>query len=265
MKTTLSVLLLFCSFFSTKAQETSVSKNVSHFSIESPELNKSKKIWLYLPENYKTSKKKYPVIYLHDGQNLFVSKASNSTQWNIDKKLDSLKAQVIVVGIESSGHQDEELSPYPTEKHPEASGEKYTEFLVKTLKPYIDSHYKTKTDAANTTIIGSAVSGVTAMYTVLKYPTVFGKAGIFSPSFWVSDKIYTLAASSPTLNSKIYFLTGNNESEEMVIDLQKMKTTLLENNVISKSNLFVSIVPNGASNQKLWQDGFVGAYLWLQK
>jgi predicted alpha/beta superfamily hydrolase len=67
----------------------------------------------------------------------------------------------------------------------------YLHFIVKTLKPYIDTHYRTKTKAKNTTIMGSSLGGLVSYYAILKYPEVFGKAGVFSPSFWFS-KIFIL-------------------------------------------------------------------------
>ena len=73
---------------------------VTSFMIEAPQLQTSKKIWLYLPHNYNTSKKKYPVIYMHDAQNLFDNKTSYAGEWHVDETLDSLKAEVIIVGIE---------------------------------------------------------------------------------------------------------------------------------------------------------------------
>lgn len=266
MKKIILTAFLICTIVLAKAQKSTASKNVSQFSIHSPELNTSKKIWLYLLENYKNSKTKYPVIYMHDAQNLFDAKTSYVGEWNIDEKLDSLHAKVIVVGIEHGGDKrTEELTPYSNEKYGGGKGENYTDFIVKTLKPYIDKNYKTEPDVNHTTIMGSSLGGLISMYAVLKYPTVFDKAGIFSPSFWYSDKIYDLAASSSPLKTKIYFLCGDNESEEMVIDLQKMKTTLLENEVISKQNLEVRIIENGEHNEKLWRNGFVGAYLWLNQ
>ena len=96
-------ILLFILIFSLNnlfSQESTASKNVTSFTIDVPQLNCAKKIWLYLPNGYANSKKKYPVIYMHDGQNLFDSKTSYVGEWNIDEKLDSLNAQVIVVGIE---------------------------------------------------------------------------------------------------------------------------------------------------------------------
>lgn len=93
-------LFLFPFFFLLTFTVCNSQKNVSTFTIEAPQLQTSKKIWLYLPENYATSTKKFPVIYMHDGQNLFDAKTAYAGEWQIDETLDSLKAEVIVVGIE---------------------------------------------------------------------------------------------------------------------------------------------------------------------
>ena len=114
-------ILFFCFFFLVAkgwTQESTASAQVSTFSIVSPELQTTKKIWLYLPKNYSASKKKYSVIYMPDAQNLFDAKTAYSGEWNIDEKLDSLSAQVIVVGIEHGNEKRlEELTPYPHEKY----------------------------------------------------------------------------------------------------------------------------------------------------
>ena len=266
MKIKILFLVLIFGFLTATAQESSASKNISTFSIDSPELQTTKKIWIYLPENYRNSNTKYPVLYMHDAQNLFDAKTSFVGEWNIDEKLDSLRAPIIVVGIEHGNEKRmDELTPYPNEKYGGGSGEKYTEFIVQTLKPYIDSHYQTKTTAKSTSIMGSSLGGLISMYAVLKYPKTFGKAVIFSPSFWFSDKIYNLAAISPKLDSKIYFLCGDHESDDMVNDLKKMKTLLLENKVIASKNMETKIIKKGEHNEKLWRDGFVHSFLWLEK
>ena len=91
---------------------------VTAFTIEAPQLQTSKKIWLYLPHNYNSTEKKYPVIYMHDAQNLFDDTTAFSGEWLIDETLDSLKAEVIIVGIEHGNEKrTEELTPFPNEKY----------------------------------------------------------------------------------------------------------------------------------------------------
>lgn len=258
----LAILLL--STLIGKAQSTA-SKNVSTFTIEAPQLNTSKKIWIYLPENYsKNIQKKYSVIYMHDAQNLFDAKTSYSGEWNVDEKLDSLKAQVIVVGIEHGNEKRiDELTPFKNEKYGGGNADNYLEFIVKTLKPYIDKNYRTKLKAKSTILFGSSLGGLVSFYGALKYPETFGKAGVFSPSFWFSNDIYAFAEKQPKIKTKIYFLCGDKESDDMVKDLTKMKRLLDTKRCYCLHLDKTKIVKGGEHNEKLWRDYFVEALLWL--
>lgn len=251
-------------------KQSTASKQISTFTIDAPQLQSKKKIWIYLPINYKATKKKYPVIYMHDGQNLFDAKTSFVGEWNVDEKLDSLKAQVIVVGIEHGNEKRiEELTPYKNSKYGGGNADKYLEFIVKTLKPEIDSKYRTKSNSRNTAIMGSSLGGLASFYAVLKYPNVFGKAGIFSPSFWFNQKeIIELTEKSPKLKTKIYFLCGDNEGDEkdkkiMLTELNNIDRLISKNRCECKHLTKKTIIKGGQHNEKLWRDGFVNAYLWL--
>ncbi|NBW27819.1 MAG: alpha/beta hydrolase [Flavobacteriaceae bacterium] len=262
-KITLFFILLF-SLNNLFSQESTASKSVSTFSIEAPQLNCSKKIWLYLPKEYTTSKKKYPVIYMHDGQNLFDSKTSYVGEWNIDEKLDSLNAQVIVVGIEHGNEKRiDELTPYKNEKYGGGNGDNYLEFIVKTLKPKIDFTYRTKHNTVNTVIMGSSLGGLISYYALLKYPEVFGKAGVFSPAFWINPKIFELTKNTKTLDSKMYFLCGDNESTDMVPDVNKMEILVSDIRCSCRHLTRKKIVKGGQHNEKLWRDNFVTVFKWL--
>ncbi|MDL2141826.1 alpha/beta hydrolase-fold protein [Flavobacterium tructae] len=247
------------------AQESTASKNVSTFTIEAPQLKITKKIWIYLPDGYAASpKKKYSVIYMHDAQNLFDSKTSYAGEWNVDEKLDSLKAPLIVVGIEHGNDKRlNELTPYKNEKYGGGDADNYLDFIVKTLKPYIDQNYRTKTKAKNTLIMGSSLGGLVSYYAVLKYPEVFGKAGVFSPSFWFSNNIYTLTEQTPKIKTKIYFLCGDKESDDMVRDMAKMERLLDTKRCYCLHLTKSKIVKGGEHNEKLWRDGFTKAIIWL--
>lgn len=262
-KTTFLYILLFSLNYSF-SQKSTASKNVSSFTIEAPQLNCIKKIWLYLPYGYATSKKKYPVIYMHDGQNLFDSITSYSGEWNIDEKLDSLNAQVIVVGI---GHGNEkridELTPYKNEKYGGGNGNNYLDFIVKTLKPKIDSTYRTKSNTFNTAIMGSSLGGLISYYALLKFPEVFGKAGVFSPAFWINPEVFELTKNTKSLNSKMYFLCGDNESTDMVPNVNKMEILVSDIRCSCRHLTRKKIVKDGEHNEKLWRDNFVTVFKWL--
>lgn len=264
IKKLLPVLILFFFLSNTIAQESTGSKNVSNFTIEAPQLETSKKIWVYLPKSYSSSNKKYSVIYMHDAQNLFDSKTSYAGEWNVDEKLDSINAEVIVIGIEHGNDKRmEELTPYKNKKYGGGNADAYLEFIVKTLKPQIDQNYRTKTKARNTIIMGSSLGGLVSYYAVIKYPKIFGKAGIFSPSFWFSDKIYDLANENKKMKTKIYFLAGDKESDDMVSDLNKMETIVNQKRCSCLHLTKKVIIKNGEHNEKLWRDGFSNAVKWL--
>ena len=254
----------FLLFFLSTAYGVWAQKNVSTFLLEAPQLQTTKKIWLYLPENYTQTTKKYPVLYLHDAQNLFDATTSYAGEWRIDETLDSLKAEVIIVGLEHGNEKRiDELTPYRNEKYGGGKGTQYLDFLVSQLKPYIDTHFRTKTGRYHTGIGGSSLGGLLSYYATLKYPKIFGKAMVFSPAFWINPEVYTFTEHTKTVKSKIYFMCGDSESESMVNDMERMIMAL---NVTRCSCLHLTkmkIIANGKHNEKLWAKEFAKAYLWL--
>ncbi len=247
-------------------KQSTASKQVTTFTIDAPQLSTTKKIWLYLPKNYDSTKKKYPVIYMHDAQNLFDAKTSFVGEWNVDEKLDSLNAQVIIVGIEHGNEKRiSELTPYKNTKYGGGDADNYLDFIMKTLKPIIDKKYRAKTNAKNTGIMGSSLGGLVSYYAILKHPEVFRKAVIFSPSFWFNrQEIIALTNTIPTLKTKIYFLCGDNEGDaDMITDLNQIDDLISEKRCECKNLTKKTIVRGGQHNEKLWRDGFVKAYLWL--
>ena len=264
IRNVLFILLLMVAVTTALGQRTTASENVSTFILRSPQLNVDKKIWVYLPHNYSTEKKKYPVIYMHDAQNLFDKNTSYSGEWEIDETLDSIKAQVIVVAIEHGNEKRiDELTPYKNQKHGGGNGDAYLDFLVKTLKPHIDKTYRTKSNKNNTTIFGSSLGGLISYYALLKYPEVFGKAGVFSPSLWFSDDIYKLTEQTKKLKAKIYLLAGDSESSEMVSDVNKLEKLIDQKRCSCLKLNKKVIVKGGQHNEKLWREQFLNAYLWL--
>ncbi len=247
--------------------QSTASKNVIHFNIEAPPLDTSKKIWVYLPNSYSNSKERFPVIYMTDGQNLFDNETSYVGEWGIDEFLDGLSEnQAIIVGIEHGNDKRiDELTPHPNPKYGGGNGDYYLDFVINTLKPYIDQHYKTKTEARFTTFWGSSLGGLMAFYATLKYPDVFGNAGVFSPSFWFSEKIYDFAKESKLPNtSRFYFLIGTEESETGVADQNKM-VVLLKSKGVTEENIVNNIIEGGKHNEAFWKSQFAQAYSWLIK
>lgn len=248
------------------AQGSSSSKQVTNFSIEAPQLNTTKKIWLYLPKGYNTSTRKYPVIYMHDAQNLFDASTSYAGEWNIDETLDSIKAKVIVIGVEHGGDKRiDELTPFKNQKYGGGKADDYLDFIVNILKPKVDATYRTKTNAKNTVIFGSSLGGLVSFYAALKYPQVFGKVGCFSPSFWFGRKeLNDLMAETKDFDAKVFFLCGDDEGDADVIhDMKNVADWVNTKRCECKKLNKEVIVKGGQHNEKLWRESFKKAYLWL--
>ncbi|WP_144909262.1 alpha/beta hydrolase [Mucilaginibacter frigoritolerans] len=230
-----------------------------------PQLSRQRRIWIYLPAGYQTSGKKYPVIYMHDGQNLFDAYTSGYGEWGIDEFMDKLpdSKECIIVGIDHGGdHRITEYDPYDS-KYGKGRGSDYIDFIVTTLKPYIDAQYRTKTDAKHTTIAGSSMGGLISMYAILKYPHVFGNAGIFSPAFWIAPEIYQFAKQQKLLSkSRFYFVCGDAESDSMVNDMNKMADIISSKSVSIKRSPVI-IIKGASHNEKQWNGDFPDFYNWL--
>jgi len=230
-----------------------------------PQLNRTRRVWIYLPSDYSGSKKNYPVLYMHDGQNVFDDLTSFAGEWNVDETLDSIgkhSEEMIVIAIDHGGSKRiNEYCPYDMEKFGEGEGDKYVDFLVKTLKPFIDKNYRTLKNKQNTFIAGSSMGGLISMYAILKYPRVFGGAGIFSPSFSIGPKIYDdIAAKGARVNSKIYFYCGAEEGETMVPDTERAFSEMRK---VSKSKMVCIVRQDGKHSESVWKEEFPLFYLWL--
>lgn len=260
------IIFICINTFKISAQSTA-SQQVVTFEIEAPQLEAQKKIWIYLPKSYKKSKKAYSVIYMHDAQNLFDAATSYVGEWKIDEYLDSISDnETIIVGIEHGNEKRiEELTPYPHEKHGGGKGDTYLDFIKNTLKPHIDNTYRTLHDSKHTSIFGSSLGGLLSFYAVIKYPDTFGNAGVFSPSFWFSDEIYKFVEKSDIAETtRFYFLVGEEESEEMVTDLERM-ITVLKRKGVTTEHIQSSTIEGGKHNESFWSSHFPEAYQWLIK
>ncbi len=258
------LLFLVLSLNLTEGQST-ISKQVTNFRIQATQLDTIKTIWIYLPKTYQNSKKYYPVIYMHDAQNLFDTQTAYAGEWEIDEYLDSLTSnESIIIGIEHGNEKRiDELTPYKHKTYGGGRGDLYLGFIKNTLKPYIDTHYRTRPDSKHTTLFGSSLGGLISFYGIIKYPETFGKAGMFSPAFWINPEIYDLVSSSVIPKySKFYFLAGTNESEAMIPDQNRM-VALLKEKGLKEEQIKNSSIEGGQHNETFWGLHFGDAYQWL--
>lgn len=228
------------------------------------QLNTTRRIWIYLPPGYAASNKKYPVMYLHDGQNIFDAYTAAYGEWGVDEILDSMIKKgapaCIVVGIDNGPERMQEYNPYDALKFGKGKGDLYLEFLTETLKPFIDKHYRTLPQKENTIIAGSSMGGLISFYALLKYPGTFGAGGIFSPAFWVAEGIKSVTDSTAgELGGKLFFYMGGLEGATYLADMNQIVETVGKK---SGAMVYAVIDPDGQHNEQAWHKWFTAFYKW---
>lgn len=199
-----------------------------------PELDRYRTLRIYLPPNYDESDTRYPVLYMHDAQNLFHKETSTFGEiWDVKNALDEIyekyKVSIIVVGIDNGEEfRYAEYSPWNSKiggeylPHAKATGNlggdgfKYLEFLVNTLKPYIDSNYKTLKGRENTGICGSSMGGLISICGGIKYQDTFSKIAAFSSAIYFCEEKFMkfLEDTGKNKNMKIYLDVGTDETSD---------------------------------------------------
>lgn len=230
-----------------------------------PQLGRYRRIWIYLPQSYRATKQKYPVLYMQDGQNVFDAATSYSGEWGVDEFLDTLCndcRQAIVVAIDNGAERRmNEYNPWSFQNFGKGEGDQYIDFLVKTLKPYIDTHYRTLRSKKYTSVAGSSMGGLISLYAVLKYPKVFGSAGIFSPAFWTAGGIdRAVTADAKKVRSELFFYAGGKESETMVSDMRRIENDIKK---LSTSQIKEIVDEDARHNEAAWKKHFAEFYKWV--
>lgn len=262
------VTFLFACSESVKTSTLTDNVQVLPYQFVMPGLDKQRSIRLYLPPSYQTSEKRYPVIYMHDGQNLFDDMTATAGEWGVDESLNKLAKkydlEVIVVGIDNGGDSRmNELSPWENKRFGVAQGKQYMEFITEVVKPYIDTNFRTQPDRLHTAIMGASMGGLMSHYAVHAYPNVFSKAGVFSPSYWYSQEVFVFTQQKKaSLDARIYVMYGDKEGDGMIADTAKMQRQLRQQGHPQKNTQFKR-VPEGEHNEQLWRIEFSEAVQWL--
>ncbi|KDN53882.1 alpha/beta hydrolase [Flavobacterium seoulense] len=233
---------------------------------EIPQLNTTRKVWALLPHDYDYSGENYPVMYLQDAQNLFNENAEYGN-WEIDKKLAVMSeykvGKIIIIAVEHA--EEDRIKEYNVGETilGKGQGKKYIQFLVETLKPYVDSNFRTKKEREFTGIGGSSMGGLISIFSGLRHPEIFGKLMIFSPSLWVVPKM-TIKNDEDYGNTKIYLYAGGDESDTMIEHVQAFKNSMIESEFVNdKMKINLSINKLGKHNETYWSDEFPKAIEWL--
>ncbi|HOJ44482.1 MAG TPA: alpha/beta hydrolase-fold protein [Bacilli bacterium] len=235
-------------------------------------------IRIWLPDGYSDADTatRYPVMYMHDGQNLFDAYTGFAGEWGVDETIGALMdvgyGGSIVVGIDNSSDRLNELSPsWPRSsagsvyiKNP--SGEKYASFIVDVVKPYIDANFNTNPSRETTGIGGSSMGGVISFYMALQYPDVFGYGMLFSTAMYIyeanmSETFIASKSVASSLNPRLYIYAGGQEPT-ITRYVDDIKNALIDQGYpIAHINTLID--PNLGHNEAAWAHYFPIAYRWL--
>jgi len=222
-----------------------------------PALGRSRRLRIYLPPSYASQPaRRYPVIYFHDGQNLFDDTTSYAGEWGVDETLDDLAArhgfEAIAVGIDHGEQlRMQELNPWDQDHTRRGEGFAYLKALVESVKPAIDAGYRTRPEAAHTALVGSSMGGLISHAGLHRHAEVFGLGGVFSPSFWVSPlAVRALTDAEPLRSSqRVVVYAGGREGPGMV-ELARAYSDQLRGQPAAQDLL---VRPEAEHNERAWR------------
>jgi predicted alpha/beta superfamily hydrolase len=235
--------------------------------VQSPQLDNARDIVVYLPPSYDSGEGRYPVLYMHDGQNLFDQATSFGGEWRVDETMEAVAAEgveAIVVGIPNMGDERcEEYSPFVDEKEGGGCGDAYLEFIVQTLKPIVDRELRTLPEREHTGIVGSSMGGLISLYGFFKEPDTFGFAGVMSPALWFADRaVFPFIEQAPPRPGRIYLDVGTQEGETTLRNAREMRDLLGGKGYVEGALLYVE--DEGAGHtESAWAERFGKAVRFL--
>ncbi|MDR3008208.1 MAG: alpha/beta hydrolase [Sphingobacterium sp.] len=248
-----------------------------------PNLAVHRRLWIYIPEGYENTDKMYPVIYMHDGQQLFDEAFSigraGPVEWKVDETIDAAEVKAIVVGIDHADSYNERLDEYlvkPFDTVEAPRGLLYLRDIIEVIKPYIDREYRTLTAAKYTAVAGSSAGGLITLYAGLCYPEIFGTVAAFSPSLWMGNDLIERYEAMPTdmkvhvAQQAYYFYAGRREIRQdkylgkvdLAADMEKFVAFFAKQGT---ALLKTDIDPHGKHGALYWQRAFVRFYDWWTK
>ncbi len=233
--------------------------------------NEKRTIHVYVPPVYdKDSTSKYPVIYMLDGESSFNDLENMGPEWQIDEVINDASKNsqqtAIVVGINEAENRDAEYTPFVNDDNPDAHGTEFANWVATDLKTWIDTNYRTKSEATATTIGGISRSGMMAYFMLMKHPDVFGNAIIQSPSMWVDqERLITMELSKTQLaDKKIFVSVGEDEGKGMISGAtavyEKFKAQGL-----GEERLHFELIPGEGHWHVTWRKSFALCYPWLME
>ena len=235
---------------------------VSRISIPELPTKKPRRLYVYLPKDYEKSDRRYPVLYMFDGHNVFYdSHATYGKSWGMKEYLEKSRLPLILVAVECNPEGFRRLNEYSPfdfrikeAGHMEGLGKVTMDWFTKTLKPEIDRLYRTIPDREHTLIAGSSMGGLMSIYAVVEYNDVFSKAAALSPTIWIDPKqLRELIKSHPLARpTQIYLDMGDAEEDGCMSGLLGVFSTA---KALTKAGAAVAVrtVPGGLHCEAHWE------------
>ena len=224
---------------------------------------KTRRAYIYLPESYDKQKdKRYPVMYMFDGHNVFFdSDATYGKSWGMNKYMALSKKELIIVAVECNHEGNSRLQEYSPITFDNATlgrikgkGRSYMKWLTEEFKPFIDANYRTLPDRKNTILAGSSMGGLMALYGCCVFNHIFQRAACLSPSLWVDTGklIELIARAHVKTDTCIYMDYG---SEEMFNHAANSEALMAMSHLLlsKRVNLTVRVVPGGTHSEASWE------------
>lgn len=239
----------------------------SVFKLYSDELKREVRIYISLPKSYYKTDKHYPVLYMHDGQNLFDDlQAHYGKSWGILEAYETYPdlPELVIVGIESNDSRNNELVPFKFRfegKNDFVGGktDDYLDFIINTLKPVINNRYRTFVSPKNTGIMGSSFGGLCSTYAALKFSDHFTKFGCVSNAYFPvqKDMLELVKTADISKIKKMYMDVGTKESDNP----EHVKAYIESNQEIydalqgrlDKENIVFEIIDGAIHNESAWE------------
>ncbi len=244
---------------------------VKHEQFPSRHLRNQRDLIVYLPPGYdQQPQRHFPVLYLHDGQNLFDGATSfiPGMDWHVGQTADyfiqqGLVEPLIIVGIYNAGKQ--RLGEYTPTRAPRMGGggaNRYAKFLLEEVRPFVHSHYRAQDGPESTGIGGSSLGGLVSLYVGLRRPKIFGKIAALSPSVWWNERVILRFAAATAVKPLpwIWLDIGTREGLRIVDDVERFRDILIGKGWQLDQNLHYQRVEGAEHNEAAWAQR-VGPFL----
>lgn len=241
-----------------------------HENFGSAHLDSPRNVLVYVPPGYDAeTDRTYPVLYMHDGQNLYNPEdAFGGVAWAVDETAQALIASgevepLIIVGIFNAGETriDEYTHVESTSGRMKGRGGKadqYGRMIIEELKPFIDREYRTRPEREFTGLGGSSLGGLVSLYLGLKRPDVFSRLAVISPAVWWANNqiIRDAARIAERLPLRIWLDIGKREGPQIKHQVRALKEILLANGWHMGADLAYMEVPDARHEESAWAARF---------